>query len=91
MLLDARTPCSPLLELTIEDAFALQAELQDLIRRHTMNVSAGVRPVEGGTGSELYVGSAMTKTFLNVRVPGAKSDVAYPASLTLIVTKPYKR
>jgi hypothetical protein len=88
MLLDTSTPCSPLLELTIEDAFALQAELQDLIRRHTMNVSAGVRPVEGGTGSELYVGSAMTKTFLNVRVPG--KDVKYPASLTLLVTKPYK-
>jgi hypothetical protein len=89
MLLDARTPCSPLLELTIEDAFALQAELQDLIRRHTLNVSAGVRPVEGGTGSELYAGSAMTKTFLNVRVPG--KDVDYSASLTLMVTKPYKR
>jgi hypothetical protein len=89
MLLDTRTPCSPLLELTIEDAFKLQAELQDLIRRHTMNVSAGVRPAADRTGSELYVGSTMSSTMLSVRVPG--KDVDYPASLTLIVTKPYKR
>lgn len=89
MLLDVTTPRSPLLELSIEEAFVLQAELQDLIRRHTMNVSAGVRPVEGGTDSELYAGVVLTKELLNVRVPGPK--VNFPASLTLMVTKPYKR
>lgn len=88
MLLDVTTPRAPLLELSIEEAFALQAELQDLIRRHTMNVSAGVRPVEGGTDSELYAGVVM-KELLNVRVPGPR--VNFPASLTLMVTKPYKR
>ena len=89
MLLDVTTTRSPLLELSIEEAFKLQAELQELIRRHTMNVSAGVRQVEGGTDSELYTGTVMTKEWLNVRVPG--KDVNYPASLTLMVTKPYKR
>ena len=54
-----------------------------------MNVSAGVRPVEGGTDSELYAGAVMDKELLNVRVPGPR--VNFPASLTLMVTKPYKR
>ena len=89
MLLDVSTPRSALLELSIEEAFALQAELQDLIRRHTMNVSAGVRQVEGSTESELYAGAVLDKEILNVRVPGPK--VNFPGSLTLIVTKPYKR
>lgn len=90
MLLDTSTPCLPFLELSIEEAFKLQAELQELIRRHTMNISAGVRQVEGSTESETYVGVTMSKTFLNVRVPGV-NDVPYLASLTLMVTKPYKR
>jgi len=86
MHLDTSTPSSPLLELTLGEAFKLQDQLNDLIRRMTMDLSSGMQTCRDGTGQELYVGT--TSAVVQTIVPGFKD--AFFGSLTIMLVKPLK-
>jgi len=75
------------LDLTLEEAFELQAALADLIKRHAMNTAVGLQKSRFGTGQDHLAGATLTD-FSFVRT---QAGPVLPGSLTVLVTRPYTK
>ena len=74
------------LELSLEEAFTLQAELAEMIRRHAMNVTSAVEKnaVTGVIEHICGISTSNELTFLN------RLGRVQPGTLMLSVTRPLK-